>query len=191
MDVSLHGRGTASRNWHNPYGNNKYLWGNVFAIDVLQLKQNEGHHYHQCLALLFAGKIRSLTFLDLRLTLAWYDREFEVVARTRFCSSWHLKTENVRAAADTSQMWDIAESLIHLWYSAFISTDVLSRLHTQVKPLIENVCNRTAEKAANVILGKTWRFTSGNTLRLVLRKVARSVKLSWGPLIVRVSTLVV
>jgi len=64
--------GTASRNWHNTYGNNKCLWGNVPAIDVLQLKQNEGHHYHQCLALLFAGKIRSLTFLDLKLTLAWY-----------------------------------------------------------------------------------------------------------------------
>ncbi len=98
------------------------------------------------------------------------NREFEVVARNVILLLLALNTENVRAAADTSEMWDIAESLIHLWYSAFISTNVLSRLHTQVKPLIEDVCNRVAEKAANVILGKTWRFTSGNTLRLVLRK---------------------
>jgi hypothetical protein len=47
--------GQASRNLHNPFGNNKYLWGNTPAFDVLNLDQNEGLDYPEDLALLFAG----------------------------------------------------------------------------------------------------------------------------------------
>lgn len=38
------------------FGGNKYLWGNVSAIDVLQLAKNEGSTYDQDVHLLFAGK---------------------------------------------------------------------------------------------------------------------------------------
>ena len=60
--------GPASQNWHNPYGETKYLWGNVPAIDVLKLKQNEGQGYQQRLSLLFAGTSRPSTSLDLDYT---------------------------------------------------------------------------------------------------------------------------
>lgn len=39
------------------FGGTKYLWGNVPAIDVLQLEKNEGVSYDKNLRLLFAGKI--------------------------------------------------------------------------------------------------------------------------------------
>lgn len=48
--------GAASKNWHNPFGGGKYLWGNVPALDVLKLEQNEGIGYRGDLALLFAGQ---------------------------------------------------------------------------------------------------------------------------------------
>ena len=47
---------TASRNWHNPFGGEKYLWGNIPAIDVLRLSENEGNAYPDDIALLFAGQ---------------------------------------------------------------------------------------------------------------------------------------
>lgn len=39
------------------FGVKKYLWGNVPALDVLQLAANEGAEYAGDLGLLFAGKI--------------------------------------------------------------------------------------------------------------------------------------
>ena len=46
------------------YGGNKYLWGNVPALDLLQLKDNEGEDYCQGLSLLLAG-MRAEQFFDL------------------------------------------------------------------------------------------------------------------------------
>jgi hypothetical protein len=45
----------AAKNACNVFGGKNYLWGNVPAIDVLQLGQNEGDSYKENLALLFAG----------------------------------------------------------------------------------------------------------------------------------------
>ena len=53
----------ASRNPHNPFGSTKYLWGNVPAIDVVQMSQNEGEKYDRDLNLLFAGKLAT-KFVD-------------------------------------------------------------------------------------------------------------------------------
>ena len=38
------------------FGSQKDLWGNVPAIDVLQLKSNEGEGYEKELRMLFAGE---------------------------------------------------------------------------------------------------------------------------------------
>lgn len=98
------------------------------------------------------------------------DCEFEVVARNATLLLLALTTEDTRTAADSSGVWNSAESLIHLWYSAFICLDLKSQLQARVKPLIADVCNRIIKKPVHALLGKTWTFTSGNTLRLVLRK---------------------
>jgi hypothetical protein len=51
------------------FGGNKHLFGNVFAIDVLQLAKNEGDSYDKDIKLLFAGKsniqLRPEIFLEL------------------------------------------------------------------------------------------------------------------------------
>ena len=47
---------SAARNWHNPFGGGKYLWGNTPAIDILQMRNNEGSSYEKDIALLFADQ---------------------------------------------------------------------------------------------------------------------------------------
>lgn len=49
------------------HGRQKYLWGNVPAIDILNLQQNEGVDFTEDLRLLFAGT-RYATRLDPLLT---------------------------------------------------------------------------------------------------------------------------
>ncbi|KAF7513042.1 hypothetical protein GJ744_011308 [Endocarpon pusillum] len=63
----------------------------------------------------------------------------------------------------------MAEALIHLWYSASIPTIVLSRFRAHVLPMAEEVSGRVEEDAL-LILGKTWEFASGATLRMVLKE---------------------
>jgi hypothetical protein len=41
---------------HTVYGGGKYLWGNAPALDVLNLKENEGFDEGRDYSLLFAGK---------------------------------------------------------------------------------------------------------------------------------------
>ncbi|KAE8334600.1 hypothetical protein BDV24DRAFT_145560 [Aspergillus arachidicola] len=46
-----------AKNHHNPFGKGNYLWGNVPAIDVLNLVQNEGDNLSRDVAILFAGRL--------------------------------------------------------------------------------------------------------------------------------------
>lgn len=46
----------ASTVHHNPFGPGIYPWGNVPAIDALNLAQNEGHDSCSNIAILFAGE---------------------------------------------------------------------------------------------------------------------------------------
>lgn len=45
------------------FGGKKFLWGNMPAIDVLQLASNEGVVYKAPLRLLFAGMCSSLDYM--------------------------------------------------------------------------------------------------------------------------------
>ena len=97
------------------------------------------------------------------------DREFEVVARNAILLLFVLNAPDATGSNESNLLSD-AESLIHLWYSAFLPADTLSQLHTRVKPLISAVCSQIATKTPDTVLEKTWCLRSGRTLRLVLRK---------------------
>ncbi len=64
----------------------------------------------------------------------------------------------------------IAQSLVHLWYSAYIPADTLSSLQDKVEPLITDVCSRVENLAPEALFENTWKFNSGKTLRVVLSK---------------------
>ncbi|RAK96064.1 DUF4470 domain-containing protein [Aspergillus ibericus CBS 121593] len=122
------------------FGKNKYLWGNVPAIDILQLGPNEGKEYDRPLRILFAasGDLRNLVktiaqllssynhFLEITL----HDLDFDVVARNVILPLLSMTAEEADEAVD---------NIIHLWYSAFMRESDIGYLQRRVHPLVEDV----------------------------------------------------
>lgn len=96
------------------------------------------------------------------------DRELGVAGRNAVLLL--LVLNSLEEESSIASINALAEILIHIWYSAMITADMLSQLQSKVKPLIEEVCQRIANREPGVLLGKTWHFKSGSTLRLVLKK---------------------
>lgn len=154
------------------------------AIDILQLEKNESTAYAENIALLFAasGDLRNVvkTIADLptefnhQLHVTINDREFEVVARNIILLLFALASlEDLSSTSPDHQAVtvQIAEILIHVWYSVFLPNAMLSQIQRNVKPLISQVCAKIIGKTPDSVLGKTWTFTSpGSTIRLVLRQ---------------------
>ena len=59
--------------------------------------------------------------------------------------------------------------MLHIWYSALVSADMLHALQNSVLPLIQEVCKKIQAKPAQSLLAKTWTFGS-RSLRLILTK---------------------
>ncbi|KAF2644956.1 hypothetical protein P280DRAFT_504434 [Massarina eburnea CBS 473.64] len=167
--------GQAATNLHNPFGANKYMWGNVPAIDVLRLGQNEGSQHAEDIALLFAASgdlrnvVKTITNLpesfEHGVQITINDREFDVVARNTILLLFAF------ASLDQERpITEIAECLIHLWYSAFLPASLVSSLRSRVGPLVSPTYNETAYKAQETIHKKMWKFRSGNTLLVNLQK---------------------
>jgi hypothetical protein len=88
------------------------------------------------------------------------DRDFDIVARNVILLLLALLIEDRDKAASC---------MLHVWYSAFIQKSHLDLLTTHIRPLIEDVNVKIANKAANRIFGKTWKFGS-QSLRLELTR---------------------
>lgn len=69
----------------------------------------------------------------------------------------------------TEDLDEAVDCMIHIWYSAFIKESHMNILNERVRPLVEEVCTKIANKSPKTMLGKTWTFGS-RTLRLVVRK---------------------
>lgn len=97
------------------------------------------------------------------------DLEFDVVARNAILLLLALTTQDSTTAEASTPPLSNAEALIHVWYSASFPSYVLSQLQDRVKPLITEVCGKITHKSSNTALSKTWNFSNGRTLRLVLK----------------------
>ncbi|KAK7987452.1 hypothetical protein PG989_007767 [Apiospora arundinis] len=154
------------------FGANKYLWGNVPALDVLQLESNEGKEYEGELNLLFAasGDLRNVvqTIVDLPSTtncplkITINDRDLDIVARNLIILLTALVSQDIDETADC---------IIHIWYSALLRTSDLNLLQDKIRPFFEGVCEKIKDKAATCLLGKTWTFGE-RSLRVVLEKAS-------------------
>ncbi|KAL2219085.1 hypothetical protein M432DRAFT_653989 [Thermoascus aurantiacus ATCC 26904] len=127
---------------HDMYGMNKYLWGNMPALDMLNLERNEGSEYAGTLDVLFAasGDIRNIvkTLASLpenfhgKCNFVVNDKDFDVVSRNVILLLTSLHYEPAEATP----------MLIHMWYSALIPEDMLRSLRDNILPLIEEVSLR-------------------------------------------------
>ncbi|KAF2174400.1 hypothetical protein K469DRAFT_756748 [Zopfia rhizophila CBS 207.26] len=153
-----------------PFGGQKFLWGNMPAFDLVNLSSNEGMDYNGHLKLLFGASgdlrnvVRTIALLPEdfhgKVLVTLNDRDFSIVARNIIMLLVIFVSQDLDEAV---------ESVIHLWYSAFIKNSHMGLLNNRVRPLVEAVCEKFGGKAPGSILGKTWVFNS-RSLRVVLRK---------------------
>ena len=54
------------------------------------------------------------------------------------------------------------ELTLHLWYSARLTSDIVRSLEKTIKPLIEEVVGRIANRADSMLQSKTWTFGTGS-----------------------------
>ena len=167
------------------YGKQKYLWGNVPAVDLLNLQQNEGVDYAEDLRLLFAGGYlfcRALSITDT--TIASGDIRNMVMTLTGLPATY---TGHCEVSANDKDPDIVARNailllvalqfspevatpiMLHIWYSALVSAEMLRSLQNSVLPLIQEVCKKIQAKPAHALLSKTWTFGS-RSLCLVLTK---------------------
>ncbi|KNG89153.1 hypothetical protein ANOM_002986 [Aspergillus nomiae NRRL 13137] len=167
---------------HTPvamHGGSKYLWGNVPAFDLLQLKDNEGEDYSRDLSLLLAasGDLRNLvkTIVSLpgsyrgRIHIDINDRDETVVARNLvfLLVAFHLPPDVASVA------------ILHLWYSAFLPESLLQSVRGAVFPAISEFLAADPVQAASV-LQKMWSCRS-STLSAALSRTEWDRVLSYLP----------
>lgn len=122
----------------------RYLWGNMPAIDVLKLDENEDEGHEKDINLLFAasGDLRNVikTVADLsetftgKLNIVINDRDSNVAARNA------LMLLMLMYSSEESKVIDV---MIHLWYSALLTQDHINFISTEIHPLIEKVYGKT------------------------------------------------
>ncbi|PLB54875.1 hypothetical protein P170DRAFT_483657 [Aspergillus steynii IBT 23096] len=160
-------------------GEEKYLWGNVPALDVLKLASNEGESYGEDLRLLFAASgdlrnvIKTLTDLPVNynqsVSVTINDRDFDVVARNIILTLVALVVDDRDKAIDC---------IIHIWYSALVRDSDIDILWNRVRPLVQEICEEVNSKPPGALLAKTWKF-GNRSLRVVLEQSSWNRLLSY------------
>ncbi|TVY40387.1 hypothetical protein LSUB1_G002857 [Lachnellula subtilissima] len=136
---------------------------------ILNCKQNEGDSLPKDLRLLFAasGDIRNVvtTLAELpssfsgKCDVVINDMDPDIVARNTILLLIALHYEPEQAGM----------MMIHLWYSALISAEMLKSLRDNILPLIEDVRTKIKDKPPTSLQSKKWTYGS-RSLRLVLKK---------------------
>jgi hypothetical protein len=153
------------------YGAARYLWGNVPALDILQVQKNEtetiatDHDFN----LLFAasGDPRNVIKTIVGLPDAYAgkcvtilnDHDFIVVARNAIMFLIALTFEPKTAVP----------MMIHLWYSALLPVGMMRAVQTLILPMIEDVCGKIKDRPDGSLQAKSFDI-NGRTIRIVLEK---------------------
>ncbi|KAK0797734.1 hypothetical protein LTR91_008402 [Friedmanniomyces endolithicus] len=161
------------------HGTRKYFWGNVPALDILRLSEHEGETYGQDLVLLFAASgdprniIKSIAAIpgtySNSILVTVNDIDFDIVARNAIMLLIVLTEPDKEEAVDC---------MLHLWYSSNIQQKHLELLEAKIRPLVEDVILKIADKAAGSLQRKTW-ILGNNTFRLTLVKEQWSILLRY------------
>lgn len=175
------------------FGGNKYLWGNVPAIDVLQLAKNEGRNYDQDVHLLFAGKISytasnlvvgtseplitiSTASGDLRNVIETvssipetFQKSISMVLNDRDPEIVIRNAILLLISLTAEEIKEAVDCMIHIFYSAFLQKNHLDILQGKIRALVADVVQKVDNKPLKSLQAKSWTFGS-RILRLILTK---------------------
>jgi hypothetical protein len=153
------------------FGSLQYLWGNIPAIDLLKVTENEGDEaiLQQDVSLLFAasGDLRNVIKTIISLPEEYVgdcktvinDRNTTVVIRNALLLLVALQFQP-----------EVATPIIlHLWYSAMLPNSIIEALQKGILPSIRDVCDKIKMKLDNSIQAKTF-VHNRSSVRLVLKK---------------------
>ncbi|OTB03265.1 hypothetical protein M426DRAFT_60852 [Hypoxylon sp. CI-4A] len=150
------------------FGTRKYFWGDIPAIDVIQLGKNEGNGFKDPLDVLFAasGDMRNaiLSVVDLPkgyrgpLNILLNDKDIDIVARNAIFLLVFFVEENPGVAA---------QFVLHIWYSAMITDSCRNMLQDKIRPMVKDVCDKIMHQSKSTLFSKTWTFGT-SSLQLVL-----------------------
>jgi hypothetical protein len=101
------------------------------------------------------------------ITIHINDRDFDIVARNLIITLLAFVAPAEPQAVD---------SMLHIWYSAMITTAHLDFVRLYLRPLIDDVVTKIATKSDDAILGKTWSFAAGSCR-------AELIKVQWNSLL--------
>jgi hypothetical protein len=147
------------------FGKKKYLWGNMPALNILQLQHNETETYATShdFNLLFAasGDLRNVikTIVGLpegykgQCAAVLNDMVFNIVARNVIMLLIALHFEPEIAVP----------MIIHLWYSALLPFCMMQAIQSSILPMIECVCQKIKDKPNSALHAKTFE-TGGRKL---------------------------
>jgi hypothetical protein len=163
----------------------KYLWGNVPAVDMLNSSQNEGGALFEQLRLLFAGAyfdyligqslmvfgasgnirnvVQSVSNIRTSYTghceIIMNDRNLGIVVRNAILLLIALHVGPKEAAP----------MMLHIWYSALIPANMFQSLKNKLLPILQEVCTKIQSKPAKSMQAKTWTV-GDRSMSLVLHK---------------------
>jgi hypothetical protein len=149
----------------------KYMWGNMPALDVLRVQDNEtaALAMNQDFNFLFAASgdprnaIKTIVGLPDsyagRCVTVLNDREFIIVARHAIMFLIALKFQPKTAVP----------MIIHLWYSALLPSSMMEAIHAFIFPLIDEVCGRIKDEDSSSLQVETFEI-NGKTIRIELKK---------------------
>lgn len=69
---------------------------------------------------------------------------------------------------DQAYMSRTIDTIIHVWYSAFLTRDIVQYLEEKIQPLLEQVRHHLDGKALDTEIIHTWEFSGGSYLSLAL-----------------------
>ncbi|KAL2671319.1 hypothetical protein Neosp_013901 [[Neocosmospora] mangrovei] len=141
-----------------PFATHKTIWGDVPALDILKLGQNEASGD-------LRDVIKTVTSLPRSfrndLTITINDNDLDIVARNIIL----LLTALLSAKPE-----EAAIRMIHIWYSAFIRQSDLEFLHGVVRPNIQRVCSSLEGDDSKRLHTATFSTGAYSTVHIALPK---------------------
>jgi hypothetical protein len=153
------------------FGPTQFLWGNMPALDILNLKDNEGGAgmTKQDMALLFAasGDLRNVVKTISALPETYKGECLVVINDIQTI----IVVRNVimLLVAFNFDTEVAVPMMIHIWYSAALPRSMVDALQSTILVLIEDVCNKIKDKPSGSIHAKTF-VSKCSKLRVVLKK---------------------
>ncbi|PNP57682.1 hypothetical protein THARTR1_02680 [Trichoderma harzianum] len=147
----------------------KLLWSGTLAADILNVEDNEAldddsgdlRHLVRTIAEL---PPRAHWLLAATINIEW----IALLPRNVILLLCALDATQSAQGHDQAYMSRTIDTMIHVWYSAFWTRDIVQYLEEKIQPLLEQVRHKLDGKARDTVIDHTWNFPGGSSIHLSL-----------------------